>query len=161
MYQAIRNPRSHEQIQDTQEVAYAIIYFIDYLLGVVEGAEEPFVMSKFMTRVFDPDFVKSQRYAELLVDQIPTNKRFDALITVYREKLDGEIHQIGLVIRALISRLPDDQVKQYLAIVSDEMTTIQADQEFRYNLHLLPPQLWGNSRNIQIAYGKQGDPSDR
>ena len=90
MYQAIRNPRSHEQIQDTQEIADAVIYFIDYLLGVVEGAEEPFVMSKFMTRIFDPDFVKSQRYAELLVDQIPTNKRFDALITVYREKLNGE-----------------------------------------------------------------------
>ena len=66
----------------------------------------------------------------------------------YTEKLDGDIHQIGLVIRALISRLPDDQVKQYLAIVSDEMTTIQADQEFRYNLHLLPPQLWGQLPEI-------------
>jgi uncharacterized protein (TIGR02391 family) len=82
MYQAIRNPCSHEQIEDTQEVADAIIHFIDYLLGIIRGSEEPFVLSKFMTRVFDPDFVRSQRYAELLVEAIPTNKRLDTLITV-------------------------------------------------------------------------------
>ncbi len=34
MYQAIRNPRSHEQIEDTQETADAIIVFINYLLGI-------------------------------------------------------------------------------------------------------------------------------
>ena len=56
MYQAIRNPRSHEQIVDKQETADAIIYFIDYLLIIIEKSEEPFVISKFMNCVFDPDF---------------------------------------------------------------------------------------------------------
>ena len=92
MYQAIRNPRSHEQIEDTQDTADAVIVFINYLLGIIEKSEEPFVMSRFIGRVFDPDFYKSQHYAELLVDEIPTNKRFDTLVAIYREKVNGDIH---------------------------------------------------------------------
>ncbi|MCX7001067.1 MAG: TIGR02391 family protein [Candidatus Sumerlaeota bacterium] len=142
MYQAIRNPRSHEQIEDSQETADAIIYFINYLLGIIEKSEEPFVLSKFIPCVFDPDFVKSQRYAELLVEKIPTNKRFDTLVTIYRDKLQGDIYNIGLVVRALIGNLPDEQVKNFLEVVSDEMSTITDEKEIRYNLHLLPPNLW-------------------
>lgn len=142
MYQAIRNPRSHEQLEDSQETADAIIYFINYLLGIIEKSEEPFVMSKFIGRVFDPDFYKSQHYAELLIAEIPANKRFDTLVAIYREKLSGDIHNIGLVVYALLSKLADDQVRQYLDIVSDELSAISDEKEFRYNLRLLPPHLW-------------------
>jgi uncharacterized protein (TIGR02391 family) len=68
IYQAIRNPRSHEQIGDSQDNADAIIYFVNYILGIIEKSEEPFVLTKFISRVFDPDFYKTQRYVELLVD---------------------------------------------------------------------------------------------
>jgi uncharacterized protein (TIGR02391 family) len=54
MYQAIRNPRSHEQVEDSQETANSIIYFIDYLLGIIEKSQEPYSISRFITRVFDP-----------------------------------------------------------------------------------------------------------
>ena len=37
MYQAIRNPRSHENIEDKQETADAIIHFVNYLLGIILG----------------------------------------------------------------------------------------------------------------------------
>ena len=76
------------------------------------------------------------------MDEIPTNKRFDTLVAIYREKLNGDIYNTGLVVRTLMSRLPEDQVKQYLAIVSEELSTITDEEEFRHNLHLLPPNLW-------------------
>lgn len=142
MYQAIRNPRSHEQIEDSQQTADAIIYFVDYLLGIIEKSEEPFVMSEFVRRVYDPDFVRSQRYATLLVDEIPANKRFDTLVAIYREKLNGDIYNIGLVVGTLLGKLTDNQVKQYLEIVSDELSTISDEKEFIYNLHLLQPSRW-------------------
>jgi uncharacterized protein (TIGR02391 family) len=142
MYQAVRNPRSHEQMEDTQEAADAIIYFINYLLGIIEKSEEPFVTAKFMTSVFDPDFYRSQQYAELLVQQIPTTKRFDILVALYREKLLGDIHNVALVIHTLISKLPDDQVAQYLLIVSDELSTVTVEKEFRYCLKMVPAHLW-------------------
>lgn len=148
MYQAIRNPRSHEQIEDKQETADAIIYFINYLLSIIERSEEPFVISKFMNRVFDPDFYKSQQYAELLVDEIPTNKRFDVLVAIYRDKLEGDIYNVGLVIQALIAKLSEEQIKQFATIVSDELATINEEKEFRYNLHLLPSNLWEQLNEI-------------
>ncbi|MBI5713517.1 MAG: TIGR02391 family protein [Chloroflexi bacterium] len=142
MYQAIRNPRSHEQIEDQQGTADAIIYFINYVLTIIERSEEPFVLSQFMTRVFDADFVKSKHYAELLTNEVPTNKLFDTLVTVYRDKLQGDIYSVGLIVHVLISKLSDDQMKQYLTIVSDEMGVITDEKDIRYNLHLLPPSLW-------------------
>jgi uncharacterized protein (TIGR02391 family) len=148
MYQAIRNPRSHEQVEDKQETADAIIYFINYLLGIIERSEEPFVISRFMKRVFDPDFYKSQQYAELLVDEVPTNKRFDVLVAVYRDKLSGDIHNVALIIKALINKLTEEQVKQFVAIVSDELATITEEKEFRYNLSLLPSHLWEQLQDI-------------
>jgi uncharacterized protein (TIGR02391 family) len=36
VYQAFRNPRSHEKINDTQDDADSIIVFIDYLLKVID-----------------------------------------------------------------------------------------------------------------------------
>ena len=101
------------------------------------------MLSKFITQVFDPDFVRSsQRYAKLLVDEIPANKRFDALVTLYRQKLNGDIYNVGLVVHTLIAKLTDDQIKQYLAIVSDELVMITEEKDIRHNLHLLPPNLW-------------------
>lgn len=148
MYQAIRNPRSHEQIEDKQETADSIIFFINYLLSVIESSEEPFVISKFMKRVFDPDFYNSQQYAELLVEEIPSNKRFDVLVAIYRDKFNGDINNIGLIIQALISKLSEDQVKQFVEIVSDEFSSITEEKEFRYNLHLFPPILWEQLQEI-------------
>ena len=142
MYQSIRNPRSHAPIQDTQQTADAIIYFINYLLGIIEKSEEPFAPAKFMARVFDLDFYRSQRYAELLIEEIPTNKRFDILIAIFREKLNGDIYNLRLVMKALLSKLAEDQVKQYLTIVSDELTTLTDETVLRYNIFLLPPNLW-------------------
>jgi hypothetical protein len=95
-----------------------------------------------MDRVFDPEFVQSQHYAELLIDEIPSNKRFDALIAIYRDKLKGEIYHIGLVVQALIKKLSEDQVKQFLAILSDELSIIRDEKDFRCNMHLIPPNLW-------------------
>jgi uncharacterized protein (TIGR02391 family) len=148
MYQAIRNPRSHEQIEDKQETADEIIYFINYILSIIERSEEPFVISKFMKRVFDPDFYKSQQYAELLVEEVPTNKRFDVLVAIYRDKLNGDIYNIGLIIQALINKLSEDQIKQFIAIVSDEFAAITDEKEFRYNLHLFPSNLWEQLQEI-------------
>jgi hypothetical protein len=140
--QAIRNPRSHEQIEDKQETADAIIYFVNYLLVIIEKAEEPFVTAKFLESVFDPDFYRSQQYAELLVAQVPVNKRFDILVSIYREKFRGEIYNVAQIIEALIRQLTDEQIIQFMAIVSDELATITDEKGFRYNLHLLPPGLW-------------------
>jgi uncharacterized protein (TIGR02391 family) len=142
MYWAIRNPRSHEQAEDTKDTADAIIYFIDYLLSILDQSVEPFTLSKFLERVFDPDFVSSERYAELLAGEIPANKRLDTLIEIYRQRGDGNGRKLGYTVRAILKRLTQEQVTQFLAVVSDELKRTQDEQSARSTIQMLPPKLW-------------------
>jgi len=68
IYQGIRNPRSHEKYTDSEKDAEAIILFINYLIKTIEQSKSPFTKSDFLKRVFDPDFVRNERYAKLLVN---------------------------------------------------------------------------------------------
>ena len=68
LFQAIRNPRSHEKYTDKQEDADAIILFVNYLISVIDKSKTPFTKPEFLARVFDKNFVQNQRYAQLLVE---------------------------------------------------------------------------------------------
>ncbi|MFH1487096.1 MAG: TIGR02391 family protein, partial [Chloroflexota bacterium] len=142
MYLAIRNPRSHEQIEDTKDTADAIIHFLSYLLSILDESQEPFTLSKFLARVFDPDFVRSDRYAELLVAEIPLNKRLDTLVEIYRKRVEGDGEKLKYTVRAVISKLPDDQTARFLAVVSDDLKVAQEEAAIRLTLWVLPPHLW-------------------
>ena len=142
LYLGIRNPRSHEQIQDTPETADAIIYFINYLLGVLAKSEEPFTIQSFLSRVFDPDFVKSPRYAELLAAEIPDNKRLDTLIELYRRKEEGEGEKLKFMVKAILDQLSEEQQSDFLEVISDELKTTINDKAVRITLNILPVELW-------------------
>jgi len=89
MYKGIRNPRSHDQIEDTKKSADAIIYFVDYILSIIDQSQESFTIPNFISRVFDEYFVQNIDYAKSLVDEIPPKKRFDVLVEIYHKKEMG------------------------------------------------------------------------
>lgn len=142
VYRAIRNPRSHEQVEDDKGTADAIIYFIDYLLRILAHSEEPFTVPGFLDRVFDPDFVQSHRYAELLVDEIPNGKRLDVLIEIYRRKREGDGSKLRLVVHSIIDRIDQTQLERFLTVVSDELRTTRTHSDIRLTLQILPSSLW-------------------
>jgi uncharacterized protein (TIGR02391 family) len=142
LYWAIRNLRSHEQAQDIKDTADAVIYFINYLLIIIAQSEEPFTLVNFVARVFDPDFVESDRYAKLLVDEIPSNKLTDAAVEIYRKKHEGEGGRLELIFDALFARLSETQTAQFLIVISDELKTTQDEKTIRLSLQILPANLW-------------------
>lgn len=142
LYWAVRNPRSHEQIEDTKDKANAIVYFISYLLDIIAESEEPFTLPRFLERVFDPDFVSSSRYAELLVTDIPANKCLDTLIEIYLRRSEGDGLKLAYLVRAIIARLSVDQIGQFTKVVSDELIVTRDDACVITTLQLLPPSLW-------------------
>ncbi len=142
IYQGIRNPRSHEPIKDTKDTADAIIYFINYLLGLIEQSKEPFTTQEFLLRVFDSDFVESERYAELLTSEIPENKLTDTLIEIYREKEQGDGEKLRYIVRAILNHLSDDQIADFLVVVSDELKITSDENIIMLTLQILPSQLW-------------------
>jgi len=96
LYQSIRNPRSHTRLVDSKEDADAIILFVNYILKIIGASKGSFSKDEFLARVFDAAFVKKIRYAELLVDEIPTRYRLDIMIEVFRRKSDGDILKLPL-----------------------------------------------------------------
>lgn len=142
LYSAVRNPRSHEQAKDSKDTADSIIYFINYILGILAKSEEPFTLDKFMARVFDPAFVESSRYAELLVEEVPLNKLPDTLIQLYREKNRGEGKKLRYVFNAIFDRLSEEQIEQFLSVVSDELKVTQHDIEIIITLTVIRPEFW-------------------
>src|SRR2546430_9533218 len=53
MYALVRNPRSHEKLDDSQETADSIIIFINYLIGLMGGSQQSFTLQDFIQTVHD------------------------------------------------------------------------------------------------------------
>lgn len=142
LYQGIRNPRSHEQYEDSQSSADAIIYFIDYLLGVLEESEEPFTIPKFLSMVFDAGFVESDRYGQLLASEVPEKKRLDALIKIYRNRKQGDGKKLIYIVNAILQRFSQEEMTDFLSVVSEDLRTIQDIDDLIISLQIIPPHLW-------------------
>jgi uncharacterized protein (TIGR02391 family) len=142
MYTAIRNPRSHEQIQDDQSTADAIIYFVNYILSILDQSQQQFTVENFLFRVFDSDFVESDRYAALLIAEIPAKRQLDILIEIYRQKARGDGRKLAYVVKALCNVLSESQIADFIKVVSDDLRIIFDDKEVRSVFQLLPPELW-------------------
>lgn len=142
IYQGIRNPRSHDQWEDVQAKADAIILFIDYLLDVIDAAKEPFTIEEWVTKVFDPYFVPSTEYASLLVAEIPSKKKLEALIVLFRRKLDGNGYYLRYVISALVAMLDEQMVREFVKIVSEEFRDVRDHKAIKASLQILPFDLW-------------------
>ncbi len=142
MYQAIKNPRSHEQINDDQKTANAIILFIDYLISNIEKAKPPFELNNFIRRVLDKHFVRDQEYIEELVNSIPAKHQYEVLLELIRIRAGGEIDNIVLVCREIISKLSEDNLKEFLIVVSDGLKVVDDYSSIRLTLEMLEPLHW-------------------
>jgi uncharacterized protein (TIGR02391 family) len=141
LYRGIRNPRSHEQITDNKNDADRIIYFIDYLISILDKAKSQFNFDEFVEqRVFDDYFVQSSpEYAQLLIDEIPIKRRLDVLIEIFRNKIDG--NKLELMTFRLFELIPSDEQDQIIGIISYELKT-SGETSITKTLQLLPKHLW-------------------
>lgn len=142
MYQFIRNPRGHEQTEDSKTTADAIILFINYVLSILEQSQDPFTTQSFLERVFDEHFVRSARYAELLVSGIPNGKMTDTLIEIYRRKREGDGACLSIVVTEILKHLSSEQLDVFLNVVSDELKFTKDEADIRLTMQILNPDLW-------------------
>lgn len=141
-YLAIRNPRSHEPYTDLQPDADAIVHFVDYLLRILSASKEAFTVEAFLETISDPDFVESQRYAEILAGEIPTNRRGDAIGALFDQRGRKDLRKLRFLISTLLSLLSEIQLAQYLTTVSEKLRSTQDASEIRTALQMLTPELW-------------------
>lgn len=138
IYQGVRNPRSHNKYDDKQEDADAIILFINYLLKLIGKSKGIFSKDEFLKRVFDSSFVESERYANLLADEIPLKYRFDVIVEAYKRKGEGDPKKIKVFFQVLLEKLDEDTKQRLFDVVSDELQNTNDESSVRITYHLFP-----------------------
>lgn len=142
MYQAIRNPRSHGTYQDDEHDAVAILVFLDYLLRVVDQSRSPFSLPTFVARVLDTAFVPKERYAALLVDEIPAPKRLSVCLEVFARRQEADEVKLNVFFDAILRVMSDEEVGEFYEILSDELRQTDDDKTIRFVIRALPSDLW-------------------
>lgn len=148
IYTGIRNPRSHDAINDEKGTADAIIIFIDYLLGMIDKSKLSFEEGQYIKRVFDPYYVKSREYSELLVQEIPKRQRANIAISVILKRDQGDIYSLEYFLDTLMQKLEDEEVSRVCNVVSDELRITTEHKDIRYMLNIIPGRYW---RNLDAA----------
>jgi hypothetical protein len=75
------------------------ILFINYVSQSVAGAKSPFEKAAFLDRVFDTQFPENERYAGLLVAEVPIGQRYNVLVEAYRLRDTGNIEKLKFFFR--------------------------------------------------------------
>jgi uncharacterized protein (TIGR02391 family) len=142
VYQAIRNPRSHGKHSDDEKDAVEIIAFIDYLLRIIGRAKSPFSLTSFVESIIDPDFVPSERYAQILVSRIPRNKLLPTCLEVFnhRDVSDGE--KLKFFYRGILNAMTDAERSEFLSAVSDVMGSTDHPSTIIFVRQILPTSMW-------------------
>lgn len=131
IYSAIRNPRSHGSKSDTAEAADAIIYFVDYLLGLIDKARSPYDATQTIIKVFDPLFSQSDKYADLIVGKVPTRKLLDVLIQIFHRRTETPRRNVELFVGSALKVLNEDEQSSFWQVVSELLESASSDSEFR------------------------------
>ena len=148
LYQAFRNPRSHGAINDSQSDADAIILLVNHLLKLVGLARTEFTLETCVQRILEENFVPSERYAQLIVGEIPPRRRLDVTLSVYQRKQDTEGKHLRYFFDAVVPTLTPGERADLFAAVSTDLREASADSEIRIILQCINPEFWSEIEEV-------------
>jgi uncharacterized protein (TIGR02391 family) len=142
LYQAVRNPRSHERFEDSQKDCESVIVFVDFLLDQVGHAKSSFSIEATLARINDENFVANKRYAELILSEVPRAKRLDLLIAAFEQRHLGDCSRVKQFFQACLAELDDTEKMQFFSVVSSHLRGSNVDSELRTVFQLLEKDQW-------------------
>jgi uncharacterized protein (TIGR02391 family) len=129
IYTGIRNPRSHELVEDSADTANALITFINWLLQLIDGSKSPFDPDDIIERVLDEHFVPTEKYASLIAFEVPPRIRLDVLIRLVDKTTFAKARNSRVFIGASLPLLDEIERGQFWETVSSKLITSSADGE--------------------------------
>ncbi|QSX07244.1 TIGR02391 family protein [Sedimentibacter sp. zth1] len=142
LYIAIRNPRSHDKYNDSKKVADTIIFFIDYLLKLIDKSKLSFEEKDFLKKVYDKHFVKSKEYCDLLVKEIPKRQRINIAISIVLDRDKGDIYNLSWFMHSLQENLEEDEIDRLYKVISQELIYASSHIEISTILKIFDPKYW-------------------
>lgn len=151
IYTAIRNPRSHDAATDEKGTADVIIVFLNYLLSLIDKSKLSFDEKDFFKRVFDPYYVNSLEYSDLLIQDIPKRQRADVAIATILNRDKGDIYSLSFFLTSLLNSLEDSELSRVYKVIGDELRTTANEKDVKYLLHICPGKYWGKiEKSVRI-----------
>jgi uncharacterized protein (TIGR02391 family) len=148
LYQAVRNPRSHEKYTDSKQDADAILLFVDYLLRVISQSRAQFTLETYLPRVFDNSFVQNRQYADLLTSEIPAKRCMEVMLAVLQKKEQGDGAKLLYFFRSLLARLEQSEQAETYQRISEELQLSDEFVTIRTVIQILEPSHWPK---LQVA----------
>jgi len=141
-YIAVRNPRTHEITEDTEDFCIRIMVMIDTILQYLNREIEEFDISGFVDRIYDPHFVASEEYAEALISQVPTNKLKDVFLCAFDRRAEGRIKDVKFAFHAIYQLFPEEDLTAAIECMGESLRTTTEPAEIANLFRLLKPNAW-------------------
>lgn len=139
---AVRNPRAHERYNDKKETADTIILFINYVLEFVRDSKQPALVEDWLKFVFDNNFNNTKEYAEIVLQEIPDKKRYELLVSVFRNRNRAEENLLNNLVNKLMDNIKSDELQEFLDNLNKELLYCNDDNNLWMFLSLFPPEKW-------------------
>ena len=120
----------------------AILLFLDYLLRIVDQSRTPFSLAAFVARLLDPDFVPKERYAMLLVKELPPKHRLATCRDVFARRAEGDAKKLRVFFDAVFSVMSLDERAELCELLSVELRQTDDEETIRFVLGAFAPDLW-------------------
>jgi uncharacterized protein (TIGR02391 family) len=142
LYQAIRNPRSHDRVNDSQKEADALLVFIDFLLGLIGHAKTAFSLDEAVSRALDEDFVPNERYAALVIEDIPPRERLHVALAAFERRGVTDHSRLAYFFQAALQRFSPEERTDFFTAISEELRDSSDNDALRTVLQILRPEQW-------------------
>lgn len=143
-YIGIRNPRTHEITEDTEDFCIRALVIIDTALQYLNREVEEFDVTAFVDRIYDPHFVPSEEYAQTLVSQVPANKILDVFLLAFERRSEGKTKDIKYAFEALYQVMPEDQLMRAVEKIGDALRLETETASVATLFRLLKPIAWSS-----------------
>lgn len=145
---AIRNPRSHERYSDDKLTADRIILFYDYVLDFIRKSEQPKLIYDWVEFIFDKDFVSTEQYAEETLKEIPQKKRYDLLVSIFRNRENGIPDKLNYIVEKLMNSISQDEYNEFVKGFNKELIHCNNDNKLIMFFNLFPASQWNKLERI-------------
>ncbi len=142
LYQAVRNPRSHDRVDDSQKTADSLLVFVDYLLGLIGHAKTAFSLDEAVSRVLEEHFVPSERYASLLAEEIPPRQRLNVALAAFEREGNADQKRLAFFYQAVLEKLPPEERGEFFGALSESLRGSSDDDTLRAVMQILRPEQW-------------------
>jgi hypothetical protein len=134
---------------DSANDATSIIAFCGYIVRQLQQARSLASKEEFIRRVLDKDFVPDEKYARLLVDEIPSRLKLDVFLGVFESRWEWKVDGIYYFNKTIISDLTDEDQASVISLISDDLKTTDNEVSIRHVISGFPPEMW--ERYAEIA----------